>query len=46
MMALQAYPAWLDEDSTEDSLRLVKRMLVVSLAVHVAALALAAGIRF
>lgn len=46
MTALQAYPAWLDEDSTEDSLRLVKRMLVVSLAVHVAALALAAGIRF
>ena len=46
MMALQAYPAWLDEEITEDSLGLVKRMLIVSLALHVTALALVAGIRF
>jgi len=45
-MTAQMYPAWLDADIPGDSLVLVKRMLAVSLAVHLAGLALVAGIRF
>jgi len=45
-MTAQMYPAWLDADIPGDSLVLVKRMLAVSLAVHLAGLALVAGLGF
>lgn len=40
------YPAWLDSDEAASSLTPVKRMLAVSLAVHLLFLALMTGIRF
>jgi TonB family protein len=40
------YPTWLDLDEAASSLAPVKRMLAVSLAVHLLFLALMAGIRF
>src|SRR5689334_12325512 len=40
------YPTWLDSDEAASSITPVKRMLVVSLAVHLLFLALLAGIRF
>lgn len=45
-MTAQAYPAWFDADMPGDSRVLVKRMLVVSLALHLAGFVLAGGIRF
>jgi colicin import membrane protein len=41
-----AYPTWLDSDEAASSLVPVKRMLVVSLAVHLLFLALLTGLRF
>lgn len=40
------YPTWLDSDEAASSLAPVKRMLAVSLAVHLLFLALMTGIRF
>jgi outer membrane biosynthesis protein TonB len=40
------YPAWLDSDEAASSLAPVKRMLAVSLAVHLLFLALMTGLRF
>ncbi|HYM37958.1 MAG TPA: energy transducer TonB [Nitrospiraceae bacterium] len=45
-MTAQMDPRWLDAGMPGDSLVLVKRMLVVSLVLHLAGLALVAGIRF
>ena len=45
-MTIQAYPAWLDAEMPGDSRVLVKRMLVVSLVLHLVGLALAGGLRF
>ena len=45
-MTAQAHPGWLDADMTGGSVVLVKRMLAVSLALHLAGLAVVAGIRF
>lgn len=45
-MTAPVYPAWLDADAAEDSLVLVKRMLLVSLVLHLVGAALVAGIRF
>jgi len=45
-MTAQAYPAWLDADIPGDSNVLVKRMLIVSLVLHLVGLALAGGLRF
>ncbi len=45
-MTAQAHPGWLDADMTGGSVVLVKRMLAVSLALHLAVLAVVAGIRF
>jgi hypothetical protein len=45
-MTAPVYPAWLDADLPEDSLALVRRTLVASLALHLAGIALVAGIRF
>ncbi len=45
-MTARAYPAWLDADIPGDANVLVKRMLVVSLALHLLGFALAGGIRF
>ena len=45
-MTAQAHPGWLDADMPGESLVLVKRMLALSLAVHLVALAVVAGIRF
>ncbi len=44
-MTAQAYPAWLDADLPGDSNDLVRRMLLVSLALHLLGLALA-GVGF
>jgi len=45
-MTIQAYPAWLDAEIPGDSNVLLKRMLVVSLVLHLVGLALAGGLRF
>jgi TonB family protein len=45
-MTAPVHPAWLDDDFAGDSLVLVRRMLAVSLALHLAGLALVAGVRF
>jgi len=45
-MTAQMYPGWLDADMPGDSAVLVKRMLAVSLVLHLAGLAVVAGIRF
>jgi TonB family protein len=45
-MAAQAHPGWQDVGIPEDSFVLVKRMLVVSLALHLAGIVLVAGVRF
>src|SRR6185436_15814956 len=45
-MTAQAYPGWQDAGIPEDSFVLVKRMLAVSLALHLVGLALVAGVRF
>jgi len=45
-MTAQAHPGWLDADMPGDSVVLVKRMLAVSLVLHLAGLAVVAGIRF
>jgi len=44
-MTAPVYPTWLDADAAEDSLVLIKRMLVVSLALHLLGAALVAGVR-
>ncbi len=45
-MTAQVHPGWLDAGIPEDSFVLVKRMLAVSLALHLVGLALVAGVRF
>lgn len=45
-MTAQIHPGWLDTDIPGDSFVLVKRMLAVSLAVHLLVLALMTGLRF
>ena len=45
-MTTQAHPGWLDADMPGESLVLVKRMLALSLVLHLVGLAVVAGIRF
>jgi hypothetical protein len=45
-MTAQMHPGWLDAGIPEDSRTLIKRMLAVSLALHLAGLAVVAGLRF
>ena len=45
-MTAQVHPGWQDAGIPEDSFVLVKRMLAVSLALHLVGLALVAGVRF
>ncbi len=44
-MTAQVHPGWLDADMPGESLVLVKRMLAVSLALHLVGLAVVAGVR-
>jgi colicin import membrane protein len=45
-MTAQVHPGWQDAGIPEDSFVLIKRMLAVSLALHLVGLALVAGVRF